>query len=296
MLFFVFAFIVFYYILIQNKEMFLLFSFAYIYFNHLEKEANMATKKTEIAIIDKEPRISSKELARGFMLDHKYVYELIQLYATALEEFGEIILKKQMGSGEIKNGDYKVKSKLGERKEYWLNEYQATFLVTTFKNTDSAITFKLNLIREFQRMRNGLESLKKLRSTEEWLSLRNSKKDTRKKETEAIKTFVEYAKTQGSNNADKYYQCFTKMENSCLFIIAGKYKNIRDMLSTDQLYQIETADKIVDKAIEEGIAKELPYKDIYQLAKSKVQWFASLYGQSEVATKMIEEAELLLLN
>lgn len=253
------------------------------------------TKKTEISIMGKEPRISSKELAKGFELEHKHIYELIQLYTEHLEELGEIVLKKQMGSGEITDGDYKVKSKLGERKEYWLNEYQATFLVTTFKNTDLAINFKIALVKEFQRMRKGLESLKKLRSTEEWVSLRNAKKDTRKKETEAIKNFVEYAKGQGSKNADQYYQCFTKMENSCLFIIAGKYKNIRDMLSTDQLYQIETADKIVDKAIEEGISKGLPYKDIYQLAKSKVQWFASLYGQSEVATKMIEEAEQLLI-
>lgn len=246
----------------------------------------------EITMYNKEPRVSSKTLALGFDLEHRHVYESIQLYVSALESFGEVILKKQLGTGEKFDADYKIKSKLGERKEYWLNEYQTMFLITTFKNTNKAIQFKLKLVKEFSRMRQALSNLSKLRTTKDWIESRTQKKQARKQETKTIQVFIEYAKSQGSNNANLYYKNFTSMENATLFVIAGKFENLRDVLTNDQLYQIETADKIIDKAIEEGMAKGLPYKDIYQLAKSKVQWFASLYGKSEVISQMLLDAEL----
>lgn len=53
---------------------------------------------------------------------------------------------------------------------------------------------------------------------EKWLGIRQETKEVRKAETEQIKRFVEYAKAQGSQNADKYYMLLTNLVNRRLDI------------------------------------------------------------------------------
>src|SRR4030042_471425 len=62
----------------------------------------------------------------------------------------------------------------------------------------------------------------------------------------------------------------SKMENSAFFILKEKFKNVREVLSITQLSKIIVADMIVKTAIIEGMEKEMYYKDIFQLAKKKI--------------------------
>ena len=136
-------------------------------------------------------------------------------------------------------------------------------------------------------MRNKLQNLKAHQSTEEWQAARVDGKAHRRTETDAIKKLVDYAKSQGSKNADRYYANITKVENAALFVIAGTYENLRDVMSSKQLFQIACADQLVEKAVNEGIAKGLPYKDVFQLVKADVHKFGALMGKSDVIARQL---------
>lgn len=102
-----------------------------------------------------------------------------------------------------------------------------------------------------------------------WLGIRNESKEVRRYETDQIKLFVEYAKEQGSKNADRYYVLFTKLINSKMGIQSGK----RDELSQETLMELKSLQTLVKMRIRKLIEKETPYKEIYQDVKMLVDEF-----------------------
>ena len=102
-----------------------------------------------------------------------------------------------------------------------------------------------------------------------WLGIRNESKEARRYETDQIKLFVEYAKEQGSKNADRYYVLFTKLINSKMGIQSGK----RDELSQETLMELKSLETLVKMRIRKLIEKETPYKEIYQDVKMLVDDF-----------------------
>lgn len=89
----------------------------------------------------------------------------------------------------------------------------------------------------------------------------------RKVETDAIKEFIEYAKSNGSQSSERYYAIITKATNSILGISAGE----RDSLTTTQLEHLAMVERVIASALMQGIEKEMNYKDIYKLASSKAK-------------------------
>ena len=102
-----------------------------------------------------------------------------------------------------------------------------------------------------------------------WLGIRNESKEARRYETDQIKLFVEYAKEQGSKNADRYYVLFTKLIDSKMGIQSGK----RDELSQETLMELKSLETLVKMRIRKLIEKETPYKEIYQDVKMLVDEF-----------------------
>lgn len=96
----------------------------------------------------------------------------------------------------------------------------------------------------------------------------------RKKETESIKLLVDYATASGSKSANRYYVAVTSMTNKLL----GVESNSRDSLSADQLQQVAILEGVVDIAIRDGVKAEMPYKDIYQLAKERASHVVQAIG------------------
>ena len=66
----------------------------------------------------------------------------------------------------------------------------------------------------------------------------------------------------------------TRMTNKLLGIDSGK----RDTLDASQLKQIAALEMVVDIAIRDGIKAEMPYKQIYQLAKSRADLMVPALG------------------
>jgi len=139
-------------------------------------------------------------------------------------------------------------------------------------------------------LRGVIQGLKLQKGNAEWIDARDSGKLVRRLETDTIKEFIKYAEGQGSKNASKYYMAITKMENKALFLVTEKYPNLREILATAQLDTIKMADRVVAKALKDGMEQSLHYKEIYKLAKVNVESLASVVGVTP-APKQLPKAK-----
>lgn len=229
----------------------------------------LTIKKDEIYVATD---ILAKELKRP----HQRIINLINTYENELKKLGILTFEKSLKTG-----------KSGQPKNiYYLNETQYLFLImnmrTKANEKDLVLNLKLEISRQFVSMRRWILEQKTKKANQQYIETRNQSKIGRKQETDIIKEFVEYAKRQGSQSAEKYYMIISKMENSAFFILKEKFKNVREVLSITQLSKIIVADMIVKTAIIEGMEKEMYYKDIFQLAKKKVVEMANSVGIKEV--------------
>lgn len=104
-----------------------------------------------------------------------------------------------------------------------------------------------------------------------WQETRQAAKENRLLETDSIKEFVAYAKSQGSQHADRYYCSFTKMANKAAGITSG-----RDGASIQQLNSLALIEHIITEVIQGSIRQEKPYKEIYLDCKERIQRFVEI--------------------
>ena len=78
--------------------------------------------------------------------EHASVIKLVREYQNHLEEFGSLGFEIQVSRSDGKGGQ--------KREIAILNEQQATFLLTLMRNSDVVVRFKLELVKEFYRMRS----------------------------------------------------------------------------------------------------------------------------------------------
>lgn len=226
----------------------------------------------ELVKIDGEKAFTtSLVISEGVHVEHRAVMRLIKEYR---EDFNDISLKTFQMT--------KVKT-LGRSIEVAiLDELQATFLITLMKNSKIVVEFKKKLTKEFFKQRETLARIIFDQKNPDWQNARKDGKVIYKQKTEVIKDFVEYATSQGSKNASRYYSNFAKMENSALFFFEQKYKNMREVLTIKQLMQVATADDVIEKALQEGMDENFDYHDIYKLAKKRIIAFSDIIGKSPV--------------
>ena len=163
---------------------------------------------------------------------------------------------------------------------YLLNEDHFILLVLLAKNSPESVQLKIRVCREFKRLKKTVALLASQRNNDAWKAERADGKQIYMQKTDVIKIFVEYATEQGSKSAAMYYTNFAKMENKSLFLCHQKLKNVREVLNIRQLNQVACADQIIEKAIQDGMDKEMPYKDVYRMAKERVIEFSKIIGQS----------------
>jgi len=233
---------------------------------------------TDLVVLEKnEPVTTSLIIAEGVKKDHSSMIKLIRKYENDLNEFGTC--------------RFEILKTKGRPLEYvCLNEQQTTLLITFMRNNDVVINFKKNLVKEFYKMKKVLSEISSRQQNDEWKQLRSTGKLTRKKESDTIKKFVEYAENQGSKNARRYYMNISTMENKTLFFIQEKFPNLREVLTGQQLQVMSSADQIVEKALLEGMEKEMFYKDIFLLAKERIIMFSEIIPKTIVP--MIENLKL----
>jgi len=223
-----------------------------------------------IQIKNSTPYVDSRVLATGFDIEHRSVRRLIETYVESFERMGF-------------NGFEIHRNKKGREERYcYLTEKQATFLVSLMRNSDVVVEFKEHLVNEFYRMKTMLIDIAMNKKNQEWLTNREDGKLQRRETTDIIKQFIDYAVESGSNNASRYYGNISKMENKALFLIQQKFPNLRDVMNNRQLSFIKSADIIVEEAIRYGMAQGMFYKDIYKLAKARVESFSELIPKTSI--------------
>lgn len=102
---------------------------------------------------------------------------------------------------------------------------------------------------------------------EKWLGTRRETKQVRKLETDQIKLFVEYARKQGSQNADRYYFLFTNLINKRLGIERGG----RDKAGQETLLRLKSLETVVELHLTTLMREDMPYKKIYQEMKKFIE-------------------------
>ena len=148
---------------------------------------------------------------------------------------------------------------------YLMNRDGFSLLVMGFTGK-AALEWKLKYIEAF----NKMEKIIREKSTETWLTSRQTGMLTRKSETDVIKQLVEYAKAQGSTHADMLYMTYTKLANNITGI------SDRDKATVMQLNRLEMIESIILGVIREGLAAGLEYKQIYQNCKERLELIKEL--------------------
>ena len=151
-------------------------------------------------------------------------------------------------------------------KIYFLNEEQATFIITLMRNNKTVVAFKKELVRQFYLMRQFIFE----RQSKNWIQTREQGKLTRKAETDVLKSLVEYAKLQGSEHSDKMYITYTKLANK-ICGVSG-----RDNATAQQLSNLTVAENIILHCIQAGIDENKHYKDIYKDCKKRLEMFKDI--------------------
>lgn len=233
----------------------------------------------EVEIYNNEPRAGTFLISQGFNRQHRIIIELIENYKEDFREFGSFKRRKQAATGGR------------AANEYLLNENQAMFLGTLLRNNAQTVKFKKELIKAFDRCRKQLEAIQKHKTKPDYQISRDAGKIVRKNTTDTMQRFVEYAKSQGSQNAERYYSNISRMLNGLLFIVQGKYKNLREVMTIHQLMTVSSAEQIIDRGLLDGMSHKKYYKDIYKSVRERVELFAELHGQSEIIVKQLEDKE-----
>jgi len=210
--------------------------------------------------------------------EHRALKKVIESNFEVFEDYGTVHF-------EIK----KPSSKGGRPiKGYLLDEDQFILLIMLARNSPEVVKLKVRVAKEFRRMKKTLANLAAQRQNLDWQETRKDGKRIHNEKTDVIKKFVEYCEANGSNSPRRYYSNLADMENKALFIFEHKYKNAREIMNIKQLANAKTADHIIEKALEDGMAQDMYYKDIYQLAKERVTAFAEIIGRSHLHDLMLE--------
>lgn len=198
---------------------------------------------------------SSLDVAKKFGKRHdKLLHEIERMYANLIGNIGV----QNGGAKFFQKSTYENRGK--QYPMYLMNRDGFSLMVMGFTGKE-ALEWKLKYIEAF----NKMESIIREKSTQMWISARESGKLTRKSETDVIKELIEYAKSQGSSHSDKLYIVYSNLANK----MAGVQS--RDEATVQQLGRLDMAEQIILRMIREGMAVGLGYKEIYQNCKERLE-------------------------
>lgn len=136
---------------------------------------------------------------------HRQTIKLIRKYENELNTLGKLNFESSVNPA-------------GEQTEYAiLNEDQATFLITLFRNTPTVVAFKLALVKAF---RKALDEINRLYANPP----RNAILDDKRKAHHPMMTaLIEMREKLGKETESHHYMCENKL---CNAIVTGQFKTI----------------------------------------------------------------------
>jgi Rha family phage regulatory protein len=206
--------------------------------------------KNELMIFEHREQavVSSRVIAERFGKQHQHVTQSI-----------ENLTSENSGVRFMFRKSYYETDRGRSYKEYLMNRDGFSLLVMGFTGKD-ALEWKVKYIQVF----NAMEAFIKERQSSEWLVTRKQGKLIRRNETDTIANLIDYAKAQGSRNADKFYMCYSKLVNGLVGIETGQ----RESVPFKTLSTVAFLEDMILHTVDEEMQKGTHYKDISQLCKS----------------------------
>ena len=112
--------------------------------------------KPELVHISKnKPFTTSLVIAEAVGLEHRVVIRSVRKHQSDFKEFGTLNFQSSKSGGR-------------ETEFAELNEDQATYLITLFRNSDTVRRFKIQLVKAFRKALNDLARLSKQKNEPVW--------------------------------------------------------------------------------------------------------------------------------
>ncbi|CYT78339.1 phage protein [Streptococcus suis] len=180
----------------------------------------------------KEPYTLSSIISDNAEITHHAVKEQIRKHLAELEKFGKVAFKMTpLESGQSK-------------RDYILNEQQATLLITFLRNTAPVIAFKSALVKAFFEMRDEVAQFRYQRALE---------KPKRKVLHEAIETWQEAPKHAHSTVTNLLLKGTTGMNKRQLVAHRGGHNGI-DSLTSQELIRYQALEDMAIAMINLGMS------------------------------------------
>ncbi len=160
---------------------------------------------------------------------------------------------------------------------YEMNEQAYMKLAMRLLGYAKADIVQDQIIEAFTLMKEALQN----KENSVFLKARNSGKEIRYAETDAIQLLTEYAeKERGKPMSYPLYSTYTQMTNKNIrFLVDTKIgAPLRDLATIEQLGFIAVIDGRVERCILDGLKRKLPYKEIYYYAKDEVEKLVDALG------------------
>jgi phage regulator Rha-like protein len=225
---------------------------------------NAHSSKTSLSLVihggNNQICVDSRDIAKEFGRQHKNV----------LQTLDDLLAESIISRLESKPRFYK---KLGrEYRCFELNK--AGFLkAMPFIGGRKSREGQRRFVDEFLRIEIALERQSKERETLAYQVARSSGKDSRGILTDEIQKFVAYVKEQGSSNAERYFSSITNLVQKSILFIEPHVTEVRELLTAIQLANLSLIELTAAQVLNEGMAANLPYKEIYQKVKNTLDGF-----------------------
>lgn len=225
----------------------------------------------ELTITERKGQLyaDSRDIAVMVGKTHKNLLRDIKRYLSILCTNGE--LKIEPSSFFIESSYFNEQNK--EQPCYLVTRKGCDLIAHKLTGVKGTM-FSVAYINRFYDMERALLE----RQSPQWQQVRTEGKKSRRMETNAIKAFVEYAESQGSKSANKYYIHFSQLANA-----AAGVKN-RDTTSIDKLMNLRVVEQMINNMVLSEIAAGTEYHQAFQNVKDKVQQFSALAFASGLLT------------
>lgn len=204
-----------------------------------------------VTIKRNEPVIDTLDMAVGFDMQHRSIMRLVNIHEKSIKKFGKVRF-------EI------TPSEKGQNQRHaYLNEAQATFVGTLMNNKGRAIDFKIQLVEEFQKMKDYIQNQQTIRLVG---------KEVRKSLTDAVSDSGENERMHGhgySSYTNMVYEITGLKSEYRQFksdqkIVDGYDKlTFRDVINPADLKRVELAESLIKPLLD----LEKQYSEIKETLK-----------------------------
>lgn len=210
--------------------------------------------------VDEENNIYMSRTQIGYALEYANpshaILVLHQRHKERLDKF----------SIEVRSSQFETPfNGIGKDKKAFMYKEQGIYVICGYSNKEIADRFNDWVADTIISIRkNGYYIAAE--KDQKWLGIRQETKEVRNQETDVIKKFIDYAKSQGSTHADRYYINFTNLVNKRCGIATGE----RDKADQKTLLRIKSLETLIEMRLETLMNNSVSYKEAFADVKDMI--------------------------